>query len=300
MKNIFITGGLGQDGQILSKVFLSKKKYRVFILTKKSVFKKSKFKYIKYIKINLLKKKKLENIFNKNIPNTILHLEANNPVYKEISYKKFYKENILGSKNLFFTSHKYNQKIKFIFANSSQIFKKKKGTVTENSEKKIAKNYSKFYTKFRIEFDKFMLNQNVNYTCLILFNHDSIYRNKKFLFPRLMNAIKNRNKRFINEILNHNIYGDFSHAHDICNAIYKIILTKKKIKRLILSSNKCTSINDVVKYVIQKNKINLKLDFKTKKRVKCLKGNNNLAKKIIKWKPKKSSFIAADEIYKNL
>ena len=116
---------------------------------------------------------------------------------------------------MFFTSHKYNQKIKFIFANSSQIFKKKKGTVTENSEKKIAKNYSKFYTKFRIEFDKFMLNQNVNYTCLILFNHDSIYRNKKFLFPRLMNAIKNRNKRFINEILNHNIYGDFSHAHDL-------------------------------------------------------------------------------------
>ena len=57
MKNIFITGGLGQDGQILSKIFLFKKKYRVFILTKKSVFKKSKFKYIKYIKINLLKKK---------------------------------------------------------------------------------------------------------------------------------------------------------------------------------------------------------------------------------------------------
>ena len=300
MKNIFITGGLGQDGQILSKKFLSKKKYQVFIISKKSPFRKIKIKNIKYIKINLLKKKKIENIFKKNIPNTIVHLAANNPAYKEKSYKKFYKENILESKNLFLSSQKYNPKVKFIFTSSSQIFKKQKGEVTENSEKKIAKNYSKFYTKFRIEFDKFMLTKRVNYTCLILFNHDSIFRNKKFLFPRLMNAIKKRNKNFINEILNHNIYGDFSHADDICDAIYKIILTKKKIKKLVLSSNKCTSVNDIVKYIIKKNKINLKLNFAIKKRGKCLKGNNNLAKKIIKWKPKKNSFIAADEIYKNL
>ena len=298
MKNIFITGGLGQDGQILTKILLSKKKYRIYVLgKKKNVLVK---KGINFIKSNLLNKKKLENIFKKNAPNIIVHLAANNPAYKEISYKKFYNNNILGSKNLFFSSHKYNPKLKFIFATSSQIFKKKKGTVTENSEKKIAKDYTKFYTKFRIEFDKFMLSQNINYTCLIFFNHDSIHRSKKFLFPRLINAIKTHNKKFLNEILNYNIHGDFSHADDICNGIYKIILTRKKIKRLILSSNMCTSINDIVKYVIQKNKINLKLNFKTKKNMKCLKGNNILAKKIIKWKPKKNSFMAADEIYKNL
>ena len=282
MKNIFITGGFGQDGLILTKILLSKKKYRVFLLGKKKNF--SIKKRINFIKLNLLNKKKLENIFKKNPPNIIVHLAANNPAYKEISYKKFYKENILGSKNLFFSSHKYNPKLKFIFATSSQIFKKKSGTVTENSEKKIFKDYTKFYVKFRIEFDKFMLSQNINYSCLIFFNHDSIYRSKKFLFPRLIDAIKKRNKKFLNKILNYNIHGDFSHADDICNAIYKVILTKKKIKRLILSSNKCTSINDIIKHVIQKNKINIKLNFKTKNKKKCLKGNNMLAKKLIKWK----------------
>ena len=257
-------------------------------------------KRINFVKSNLLNKKKLENIFKKNPPNIIVHLAANNPAYEEISYKKFYKENILGSKNLFFSSYKYNPKLKFIFATSSQIFKKKKGTVTENSEKKIVKDYTKFYVKFRIEFDKFMLRQSINYSCLIFFNHDSIYRSKKFLFPRLIEAIKKRKKKFLNKILNYNIHGDFSHADDICNAIYKVILTKKRIKRLILSSNRCTSINDIIKHIIQKNKINLKLNFKTKNKKKCLKGNNRLAKKILKWKPKKSSFIAANEIYKNL
>ena len=250
MKNIFISGGLGQDGQILSKIILSKKKYQVFLLGKKKgpLVKRK----LKFINVNLLNKKKLENIFKKNIPNIIVHLAANNPAYNESSYKKFYQDNILGSKNLFNLSHKYNPKIKFIFANSSQIFKKKKGTVNENSKKIIAKNYTKFYTKFRIEFDKFMLTQNINYTNLIFFNHDSIYRNKKFLFPRLINAIKNKNIKFINEILNQNISGDFSHAEDICDAIYKVILTKNKIKKLVLSSNKCTAINDIVKYIIKK------------------------------------------------
>ena len=298
MKNIFITGGLGQDGQILTKILLSKKKYQVFVFGKKKNF--SIKKRINFVKSNLLNKKKLENIFKKNPPNIIVHLAANNPAYEEISYKKFYKENILGSKNLFFSSYKYNPKLKFIFATSSQIFKKKKGTVTENSEKKIFKDYTKFYVKFRIEFDKFMLRQSINYSCLIFFNHDSIYRSKKFLFPRLIEAIKKRKKKFLNKILNYNIHGDFSHADDICNAIYKVILTKKRIKRLILSSNRCTSINDIIKHIIQKNKINLKLNFKTKNKKKCLKGNNRLAKKILKWKPKKSSFIAANEIYKSL
>ena len=298
MKNVFITGGLGQDGQILSKILLSKKKYRVFVLGKKKVtLIKNK---VKFIKVNLLNKKSLENTFKNNIPNIIVHLAANNPAYNEVSYKKFYKDNILGSKNLFNLSYKYNPKIKFIFANSSQIFKKKKGIVNENSEKIIAKNYTKFYTKFRIEFDKFMLTQNLNYTCLIFFNHDSIYRNKKFLFPRLISAIKKKNIKFINKILNLNICGDFSHAEDICEGIYKVIITSKKIKRLILSSNKCVLLNDIIKYIIKKNKIDLKLNFRSKIKSNCLKGNNSLAKKIIKWKPKKNTFIAADEIYKNL
>ena len=124
-----------------------------------------------------------------------------------------------------------------------------------------------------------MLGQNVNYTCLIFFNHDSVYRNKKFLFPRLINAIKKRNIKFISEILNYNISGDFSHADDICDGIYKIIITNKKIKRLILSSNKCTTVNDIIRHIIKKNKIDLKLNFKLKIKSKCLKGNNNLAKK---------------------
>ena len=59
MKNIFITGALGQDGKILTKILLTKKKYRVFLLGKKndtSVKKKNKIYKSKFIKYKKSKK----------------------------------------------------------------------------------------------------------------------------------------------------------------------------------------------------------------------------------------------------
>ena len=46
----------------------------------------------------------------------------------------------------------------------------------------------------------------------ILFNHDSVYRNKNFI-PRLF-KIKNKDFKKLEEIYNENISGDFSHADE--------------------------------------------------------------------------------------
>ena len=291
MKNLFITGGLGQDGQILTNIILSKKNYRVFILVKKKIFLKK--KGVKYINTNLLNKKKLENIFKKNIPNTIVHLAANNPAFNEKNKKLFYKDNINSSKNIYYSSIKFNPKVKIIFANSSQIFKKRFGTVNERSE--ILKKND--YTRFRIDFINFLIRKKANYVNVILFNHDSKLRKPKFLLPRLIKAIKNKNINFIKKILSFNLHGDFSHAEDICYGLYKIINTKKNIRDIILSSNKCISINSLIKFILKKNRIILNLDFTNKKKILCLKGNNNYAKKTINWKPRKNIFTAFQEIY---
>lgn len=292
MKNLYITGGLGQDGKILTKI-ISKKNFKIFILSKKKIIKKN--IGVVHIKTDLLKKNKISKIFNKNKPDIILHLAANNPAFKEKSYKKFYTENIKSSFNIFNESYKINKKLKFIFTSSVQIFKKKHGLVSENSEIKI----STPYTKFRIEFDNFLKKKKIKYTNIILFNHDSKFRNKKFLIPRLMKALKTKNLSFLKEIINNNIHGDFSHADDICEGIYKIILSKKKINRIILSSNFSTSVNDVINFIIKKNKIKINLNIFSKKNI-YLKGNNFYAKKVINYKPKKNLFLAADEIYKSL
>ena len=189
-KNIIITGGSGQDAQILAKI-LQKKNYKVYCFynNKKPVIQKK----ITYIKQNLSSKKKLDIFFSKIKPNIVIHFAAHNPSFSEISKNKFYKKNFNSTKNIFFTVFRSNQKAKFIFCSSSQIFLKTQKKVSEKSKITASTDY----TKFRIESDQLMLKfknkEKINYTNAILFNHDSIYRNEKFLLPRIVKALIKKN-----------------------------------------------------------------------------------------------------------
>ncbi len=296
-KNILITGALGQDGLILSNLLI-KKNYNVHGIIKNKKYKIINTK-VKYKKLNL-KKKNIFNYIKKVKPETVVHLASNNPSYKEkVKSEKFYKENIFFTKSLIKALVGNNLKVHFIFANSSQIFSKKKNRVNEKSRLNAITHYS----RFRIDIQNFLLklknNKNFLHTNLILFNHDSKLRNKKFLLPRLVKAFKNKDTKFINEIYKENIISDFSHAEDICNAIYLLIKKKISVNNLILSSGKKTKVNDLIEYFILKYKLNIKLNLKVKKNNNYLIGDNNLAKKLLKWRPKKNIFDALNEMYKN-
>ena len=294
MKNIFITGGQGQDGRILIDL-LKKKKVKLNIISKRNV---KSIKNVNFIKSNLLNKKKIKKIFSKNKPDIVLHLASNNPSYNQDNYKLFYQDNLIATKNIFLETFEANKRAKFITCSSSQIFKKRNGLVNENS--KIIK--SSFYTKFRIDSDKIMLKykiQNkIKYTNVILFNHDSKFRNKKFIIPKIVDALINKKILFLENIFKQNIYADFSHAEDICRGLSKLMFSNINIDRLILSTNKEISLNDIILRTIKKNKLDINIVKLKKNKKKSLIGSNNLAKKILKWEPKKNIFQAVNEIYK--
>ena len=109
-KNIFISGGLGQDGKILINL-LSRDKYKVFIFSKKKD--KNYYKKCMIIKENLKNKKKIRSYFKKNRPDIVLHMASNNPSFKEKSFKLFYKENLLVTKNIFDETFRSNLNSKF-------------------------------------------------------------------------------------------------------------------------------------------------------------------------------------------
>ena len=77
MKTVLITGALGQDGIILSKIFL-KKGYKVFGIIKKK--NKKLITNVKYIVNNLESKKNLK-ILDKTNPSIIIHLATINNSY---------------------------------------------------------------------------------------------------------------------------------------------------------------------------------------------------------------------------
>lgn len=295
-KRIIITGGTGQDGVILSKLLL-KKKYVIFSLINKKKF--YKIKKVNYIKINLRNQKIVLKVIKKIKPHAIIHLAARNYSrannYK-VKDKHSYNENLKSAKNLIDSTIKINKKIKFIFAGSSLMFKKKGGIVDERSKL----GPSCYYSKYKIEIHKYLIKMkntfNLFATTAIFFNHDSKYRNSKFLLPRLAKLIKKNQIKEIYKIYQHNIYGDFSHAEDICRGIISLLNLKKSPDKIILSSNKLSRINKLIEYGLAKKKISFNFALPNKKIVNLI-GDNALARKVLKWKPKLNHLIAFKEIF---
>ena len=298
-KNIIITGAYGQDGTILSKI-INKNKYKVLGIVKNLNFNK-KQDNVTYRKINLLNPKLVSKTIKILNPVALIHFGSENPSFEENKKKEkdFYFKNFKITKNLIdiFTKLK---KSKLILIGSSQMYKEEINKI--NLTTKFYQSTP--YTKFRIDSFKYMIKQkrkyNSNMVMAILFNHDSIYRNKKFLIPRLIRLVKNRNFKKLQEIYKENISGDFSHADDICSGLLKLIISKKNPDKLIFSSNKRTNINELIYYLLKKNKIKKTFPIKINKEKLLPLVNNLFTKKILNWKLKKNIFFAADELNKPL
>ncbi len=299
MKTVLITGALGQDGIILSKIFL-KKSYKVLGIIKKK--NKNLVKGVKYIVNNLKSKKKIFKILNKSNPSIIIHLAAiNNSYYfrEKENYKNNYLLNLVCTKNLIQSAVKMKKLKKFIFAGSSLMFKnQKKIRVNENS---IFRSKD-FYSKYKIDsfryLQKISKKNNFNSTTILLFNHDSIYRNEKFLIPKLVKSFIRKDKDYIEKIFCLNISGDFSNAENICYGIYKLSVSKKKIPKIILSSGKRFFINDIIDFLIKKFPLKIDKNLKVSKNNYKHIGSNKLARKLINYKNKGNFLNVVNQILK--
>ena len=290
-KKVIITGALGQDGLILSKIFI-KNKFKVIGIVKNI---KNKIDGVKYIKISLENFALFSKKLNEIDPDIFIHLGTDNPNFfetKEYSSNKNYTiiKNILD----FFSI--YKKKTKIILIGSSQMYKEKNLKINLNTNF-IPQNS---YARFRVKSYKYMIKikkkNAINASMAILFNHDSIYRNKKFLIPRITKLIKTKKFTHLKKIFKENISGDFSHADDICYGIYKLSNSKINPNKMILSSNKRTYINDIINYLLNLSKNKIKFDnVKIKKYINPI-GDNNFSKKKLKWIIKKNSFVAAKEL----
>ena len=294
-KRIIITGALGQDGFILSRLFIENK-FKVFGFVKK--IKKYKLKNVKYLKVSLTNFSVLSKKIKYINPDIFIHLGTDNPNFLETKKKYSFKKNYKIIKNIinFFSINRLKTKI--ILIGSSQMNKKNGLKINVNTNFKSQNSYA----KFRIKSHKYMLKCkkkfSLNATTAILFNHDSIFRNKKFLIPRIAKFIKQKKFKELKKIFFENISGDFSHAEDICKGIYKLALSKKNPNKLIFSSNKRTFINDIIKYLLNLSNINIKFSKMKRKKYLSSIGNNSLARKELNWEPKKNIFIAAKELIK--
>ena len=303
-KNILITGGAGYIGSHISEVLLRNKK-KIFIVDNLSTgHRKLLNKKAKFFKLDILKDKKIREIIIKNKIDSVIHLAANLIISEGEKYpKKYFKNNVIGTKNLLKACK--NTSIKnFVFSSTAAIYKDGQHKVSENSIIKPKSIYGKTKIKAEKIIKIFCKKNKMNYCILRYFNIAGSSPTGKI---GLVNKSDHLFKNFSREILKKKpvlkIYGnnyntkdgscvrDFIHVSDIAE-IHYIALQKinklGKSKILNCGYNKGISVLEVAKE-FKKQTIKKVQILITKRRkgdlVKIIASNKKL-KQFLKWKPK--------------
>lgn len=293
-ENVIITGALGQDGILLTKILQDTRKFNVIGIHNK----KKKIKNI--FKINLLDNLVVKNFLIKYNPKFIFHFAAknfSNNKKKKLIFKRDYFYNLKISMNIIDAIVSLNLKTKFFFAASSQMYSGLRNQTINESTRFFPVNY---YAKYKTDVHKYFIclkkKKKINGSTIIFFNHDSCYRSEKFLIRRLIKYFVNKKTLLINRIYKSNIVHDYSHAQDFCSAIYKLMLKKKLPDKIILSSFSKIYVNDIITYLNKYFNLNLFLNDETNNKYQIILGDNSFARKFIKYKPKLNIYYLINEL----
>ena len=305
VKNILITGGAGYIGSHITEILLKKRK-KVFLIDNLSTgHRKLINKKAKFFKLDIHRKDKVREIIKKSKIDSIIHLAANLIIGEgQRKPKKYFKNNVLGTKNLLEACKDTDVK-NFIFSSTAAIYKEGQYKVSEKSTIKPKSIYGKTKIKAENLIRYFAKKNKINYGILRYFNIAGsspsgkiglINKNSDHLFKNYSIEILKKKPKL-------KIYGtnyktddgscirDFIHVSDIAEIHYLVL---EKINKLNISKilncgyNKGISVLQVAKEFKRQSSKEVKF-IETKRRsndlIKIIASNNNL-KKFINWKPK--------------
>jgi UDP-glucose 4-epimerase len=308
VKNILITGGAGYIGSHITEILLKKNK-KVFIVDNLSTgFRKLIHKKARFFKLDILNKKKINNLIKKYKIDSIIHLAANLIIGEgQKKPEKYYKNNVEGTKRVLAACKNTNVK-NFIFSSTAAIYKEGQYKVTENSIIKPNSVYGKTKIKAEKLIVKFSKKNKLNYGILRYFNIAGaspsgkiglINRKSDHLFKNFSIEIKKKKPVLKIYGTNYNTKDgscirDFIHVSDIAEIHFLVL---EKINRLNVSKilncgyNKGTSVLEVArefkKQCFKKIEI-ISSDKRKNDLIKIIASNNKLIK-FIKWRPKFNS-----------
>ena len=304
IKNILITGGAGYIGSHISEVLIKNKK-KIFIIDNLSTGYRSLInKKTKFFKVDILKTKKVREIIIKNKIDSVIHLAANLIIGEGEKYpKKYFKNNVLGTKNLLKSCENTGVK-NLVFSSTAAVYKDGQYKVNENSIIKPKSVYGKTKIKAEKIIKQFCKRNKINYCILRYFNiAGSSPSGKIGLINKSDHLFKNFSREIIKKRPILKIYGDnydtkdgscirdFIHVSDIAEIHYKVLekINKSNNSQILnCGYNKGISVLEVAKMF--KNQSSKKVEILISKRrkgdlVKIIASNKKL-KKFIKWKPK--------------
>ena len=286
-----IVGGSGQFGIYLSQLLL-KKKYKVLLTTrniklaKKKIPIKSKNLILK--KINVLNLEEIKKLILENKPKSIFYFASqSSPKLSFKNKKETYQSNYIGCRNFIKVIQKEKIDCKFINAASSEIYSETKKKIKLNSKKKPISPYGRAKLMSFEETKYYREKKNIKSYNAIIFNTESILRNREYLIPKICLAAINAYK-----FNTTTAFGDLSVSREWnwCEEQVKYLLhfINKKPQDFILSNGKPYTARQMIYYAFNyfnldyKRFIKFRKSFLRKKDFKikrsnysfCLKRNN--------------------------
>lgn len=303
--NILVTGGAGYIGSHIIELLVKKKSNKVIVLDNLSTgYKLLINKKCIFFKGNIIDIKFTKNIIKKYKVDTIIHLAASlNVSEAEKNKKKYYQNNILGTKNLLLSCK--NSTVKnIIFSSSCSIYGDARGSVNERKKPNPQGYYA--FTKYKGEelIKKYASKFNYYFGIFRYFNVAGASPSKKIgeIETSHGHLIKNLAIQSLNKEPKLNIFGknyptkdgtcirDYIHVSDL-SAIHikglNYILKKKKSFILNCGYGKGHSVLQIANK-FKKIKKNLQINFKGRRKGDIAQVYSNIKKfkRLLRWKPK--------------
>lgn len=253
MKKVVITGPLGQDGKILTE--LLENEYELYGICRVSTTEKIIQNHEKNFKIklkccNLNNFKKINELIGQIKPNVIINFAGKTDVISPwMNLESTFKENFEIPLNLLKSIEKNNLDCYFFQSSSSLMYGRSiENKINEKSSfaplhpygiSKLASH--NLLTEFRYKY-------GIKCCSGIFFNHESFYRNDKFISKKLSKIISKILNGFSEKITLYdlNYFRDISHANDFMKGV-KLIIKNEINDDFIFSSGYLTNMFDFCK-----------------------------------------------------
>ena len=303
-KNILVTGGAGYIGSHIVEQLIKDKKTVIILDNLVTGYKKLINKKAIFVKADIKSKTKIAKIVKDHNITSVIHLAAYlNVSEAEKNKKKYYENNIIGTKNILQACKNSNVK-NIIFSSSCGIYGNVKGSVNENKKPNPQGYYG--YTKYKGEelVKKLSPKFNVKYGILRYFNVAGASYSGKIgeIETSHGHLIKNLAIESLKDKPIMNIYGnnyktkdgtcirDYIHVSDLADIHIKGLnyLDKNK-KSFILNCGygKGYSVQQIVD-IFKKIKKGVKVHYQKRRPgdIAQVFADTKKFKKILKWKPK--------------
>jgi len=306
-QNILITGISGQDGLFLTDYILSNKfsNFKVFGVSRQNSETtlrnlktlNNQTAEVEIFNTDLTNSTEVFNLINRIKPSQIYNLSGPSSVYDSLTNQVYFQDTInLIFDNLANSCIKQNHFPAFFQACSSEMFSIK-NTMPLNERSTFEPRSPYASAKYEVFNKVNSLKEKFDWNIKsgIMFNHESEFRNKDYLFMKIFNSakkIKNKEMKLL-EIGSTNLVRDWSFAGDVAIATF-LITQSENNDNFIIGSGVPTSINEIVEKVF--SLYDLKLENHIKINPKLLREGDpleiisdpSLLKSELNWNPQLS------------